>query len=137
MARATAEQLRKPRTKAVTVDVDGVPTEFIVAKIKAGQRKRVRVECVDAYGIVDTDAVELLTTEMCTVDPVLSADDVENIDADVLAELANEIAKLSGLTDASQIATPDPEEGSDAVKSFPAADGEAGGGSGVDAPADL
>ena len=131
--RATVEQLRKARTKTVTVRVDGEPMSFVISKIKGGQRKRIREECVDAYGIVDTDAVEALAVELCTVEPALTADDVAELDADVLAELAGYITDHSNLKTITQIATPDPEEGSDAVKGFPAADGEAGVGGGVDA----
>lgn len=136
MTRATVESLRKPREKTVTVDVDGVPTEFVIQKIKAGQRKRVQAECVDEFGMLDIEAAGRLSVELCVIDPQLTADDVEHIDFDVLDALAGLIAEHSNMHTIGKLATADPEEGSEAVKSFPAEGSEPGVGDGVGAPAD-
>lgn len=133
MSTASVDQLRKPRTRTVSVDVDGERAEFVISKLKAGQRKRIQAECVDEYGILDLEAVARLSVELCTVTPELSADDVEHIDADVLLALANLIAEHSNLHNITKLAQPDPEEGSDAVKSFPAAGGSSVVGERVDA----
>lgn len=137
--RASIEQLRRARTKTVVVDVpddDGVvPTEFVISKIKVGQRKRLASECVDEHGMLDLEHAARLACEMCVVDPKLTADDIDEIDLDVFLDLSAEIATHSNLATLAQAATPDPEEGSDAVKSFPASDGQSVVGERVDAAA--
>lgn len=119
--RATIEQLRKSRHVEVEVEIDGQPATFEIAKIKVGQRRRVSTECFDEHGMPDLEKASMLAAEFCVVDPKLSADDVENIDIDVFLQLADHIAEHSGLVTIAKLVTPDPEEGSDAVKSFPAA----------------
>lgn len=119
MARATADQLRKSRTAVVEVTVDGELVEFEIAKIKVGQRRRVSAECFDENGMPDLEKASCLAAEFCCVDPKLSADDIAEIDIDVFLQLADHIAVHSGLMTIAQIVTPDPEEGSDVVKSFP------------------
>ncbi|MCW2922266.1 MAG: hypothetical protein JWL76_2140 [Thermoleophilia bacterium] len=131
--RATVEQLRKLRTKVVTINVDGEPAQFEISKIKAGQRRRLQTECIDDAGMLDLEQATRLSCEMCTVEPELTADDVEEMDLDVLLELAREISEHSGLTGVQQAASPaDPEEGSAVVKSFRAEGSAPGVGVGVD-----
>lgn len=133
MTVASVDQLRKPRTRIVSVEVDGERVDFEIQKLKSGQRKRIQAECVDEYGILDLEAVARLSVELCTSNPQLTADDVEFIDADVVLALANLIAEHSNLHNITKLATPDPEEGSEAVKSFPVEGGSAGVGERVDA----
>jgi len=141
--RATVEDLRRPRTKTVTVDVqdvdtdEWVPTEFVIQRVKAGHRKQLQADCVDADGLFDLEHATRLACALCTIDPDLSEDDVEHMDLDVLVELGGEITKHSNHRSIREMATPDPEEGAEAVKSFRLEGPEPVGSGGVDAePAD-
>lgn len=121
MAVATTEQLRKPRTKTVKVEIDGEPVEFVIRKAKVGDQRRLSDECVSPDGSIDTDRLYCLTAQMCVVEPALTDEDIDEIDGDVFVALSVLIANHSGVSDAVKLIVPDPEEGSGVVKSFPAA----------------
>lgn len=136
MSRATLEQLTTPRTTEVTVNVDGEPATFLIQKIKVGQRRRINKECLDEDGYPDLEEASRLACIMCVVEPALTDEAADLIDVDVFLELSSKIAVHSNLSSMEKLATPDPEEGSDAVKGFPAAGSERVVGDGMDASAD-
>jgi len=133
--RATLDQLRSAQTKDVTVSIDGDEMVFTIAKIKVGQRRKVMQDCLDEDGLPDLERASCLAAQMCVTNPALSEADVDEIDVDVFLQLANEIAMHSGLKSLHQVATPDPKEGSDVVKSFPAEGSQPDRAVGVDAAA--
>lgn len=118
---ASLDALRKRRTTTVVVEVDGEPHKFTIAKVKVGDRKRLQAECIDPEtGLLDWEAAARYSCMACVVEPELSEEDVEQIDLDVFLKLAEHISRHSNLANLAQAATPDPEEGSDAVTGFPA-----------------
>lgn len=119
--KASPDRLCKPRTRIVEILVDGEPAEFVVRKLKVGEQKRLAAECINDAGQIDTDLMVCMIAEMCVVEPALTADDIDEIDADVFAALSVEIAKHSGVSDAADLIVADPQEGAAAAKSFPAA----------------
>lgn len=126
MARASIEQLRRSRTKTVEVLVDGAPVQFEIAKIKVGQQRKLAAECVSERGDIDLDRLHCMMAQMCVVDPVLSDEDIDEIDGDVFVALSVLIAEHSGVAEARNLIAADPEEGSAEVKGFPAAGSAAG-----------
>lgn len=128
------DKLKASRTRTVKILVDDVEEEFVIQKIKVGQQRRLQTDCVRDDGSIDVDKLYVQTAVMCTVEPSLSEDDVDDIDGDVFVALSLEIAKHSGVSDAMNLIVSGAEvEGASAVKGFPASDGLPGVGSGVDA----
>lgn len=134
--RATLEALTRSAQCEVTVDVDGIPMSFLVRKLKTDDRKRLQHECIDEAGMLDLDHAARLACQMCVIEPALSADVVGQLDIDVFLTLAQKISEHTGLSTMAQAVTPDPEEGSDVVKSFPAQGSGTGVAGGVDEAAD-
>jgi hypothetical protein len=134
--RAQLGVLTRSATREVVADVDGVPMSFVIRKLKAGDRRRLQDESIDENGILDLDHAARLACELCVVEPALSAEDIALIDVDVFLQLSQHISDLTGLTSMVQAVTPDPQEGADVVKSFPASRPERGVAVGVDEAAD-
>ena len=86
--------------KTKTVHVEELGFDITISKLKAGQWKKIQEEAVDAE-TKEVDAIKSMAMVIpaCMVDPVLTEEDVDSIDTNVLIDIATEIMAFSGLTE--------------------------------------
>lgn len=122
--RATADSLRRPRTKVVDIPVVDPDTgdvgmqQFVIQRLKAGHRKRLQADTI-TDGLLDLEHANRLAVHLCTLEPQMSEEEWDEVDIDIVATLAGKIAEHSGHQTVTQSATPDLSEGAEAASGFP------------------